>query len=1149
MLVSPLHPQLPQQPKGHVHWGQLYGSSKSLALANLACSSQAPILLMVSDMAEANRLYDELCFFKTETCEILLFPDWETLPYDTFSPHEDIISSRLTVLSRLPHLTQGILIIPMTTLMHPLMPREYLQTHSLVLQQGQQLDLTAMRQTLMAAGYRSVEQVMQHGEFALRGAIIDLYPMGSELPYRIDLLADEIDSIRTFDPETQRSVEKLTAINLLPAKEFPLTEESITRFRQAWGEQFNGRPMDCPIYEDISQGLSSNGIEYYLPLFYQETASLFDYLPKNSIIVHNEGVYQAAEKFWLEVRQRYAQYSHDVTRPLLPPQRLFISIDKVFALCKQYLQISLHTKTLETGMANTNFTTAQLPNVAIDTQSQSKMPLKKLKGLLGQTVQRVLFCAETAGRREALLELLATLELHPKILPDWQTFLQGNEMVAIVVGRLDSGLSIADPSLLMITESQLYGERVMQRRLRKRRKFDEDNFIRSLMELQPGVPVVHIDHGVGRYLGLNTIKTGDITTEFATIEYAQGSKLHVPVANLHLLSRYSAGDVDHAPLHYLGTQQWHKAKQKAAQRARDVAAELLDLYARRTAKQGQSCEPVDEHYQAFAAAFPFEETPDQARAIEAVLADMGESKPMDRLVCGDVGFGKTEVAMRAAFLAVQNHYQVAILVPTTLLAEQHYQNFKDRFANWAVSIELLSRFRTQKQQQQVVEHLQQAKIDIVIGTHKLLQENIKFANLGLLVIDEEHRFGVRQKERIKALRTDVNILTLTATPIPRTLNMSLAQIRELSLIATPPARRLSIKTFLQRRNPQIIREAILREISRGGQVYFLHNKVTTIEQTARELGELIPEAKIGIGHGQMHARELEHIMADFYHQRFNVLVCTTIIENGIDIPSANTIIMDRADKLGLAQLHQLRGRVGRSHHQAYAYLLIPDAKLITRDAQKRLDAIVATEDLGAGFTLATHDMEIRGAGELLGEEQSGQIATVGFSLYMEFLDRAVKALKSGEQTDFTKPLIQHTEIDLQLSTLIPDTYIYDVHNRLLLYKRIAGAADKIALKDLQVEMIDRFGLLPEETKNLMQLTELKLQVEQFGIVKIQASEQGGVIEFDEQPKIDPMKIIQLIQKKPRIYKLQGSQKLTFNLKSANARQRFAVIEQVLQAIA
>ena len=1146
MTVSLLQPPLPKHAEDHQHWGQLYGSASSLALTKIAQMLSAPLLLLTTDMASANEYYNQLKFFKSEGLEIMIFPDWETLPYDIFSPHEDIISARLGILSRLPQLQRGILIVPMRTLMHPLMPRAYLQAHSLVLKNGQNFSQDVMRRSLIDAGYRSVEQVMQHGEFALRGAIIDLYPMGSEMPYRIDLFDNKIDSIRLFDPETQCSLRQLDNVNLLPAKECSITEESRRCFRQAWRAQFHGAPMDCPVYAGVSNGIMPSGIEYYLPLFYAETGNLFDYLPPATTIVHDERVYQAAEQFWHEVKECYEQYRHDVTRPLLPPKQLFLSVDKVFSLCKQHPQISIHSDKLANNDKHINFNNYALPDVAIDPRSNT--PLNKLNVCLAQTQQRILFCAESSGRREALLELFATSQLQPKIMADWQTFLMSTVTLGITVAPLLQGINSIDPDIQIISESQLYGERVMQQRLREVKKVTAENVIRYSAALQPGMPVVHVDHGIGRYLGLNKIKTGEITTEFATLEYAEGAKLHVPVANLSLLSRYSAGEIEHVALHRLGTSQWGKTKQKTAQRARDVAVDLLDLYARRLAKTVKAYAPIDHQYHAFAAMFPFEETPDQERAIEAVIQDLMQTIPMDRVVCGDVGFGKTEVAMRAAFLAVHNNQQVAVLVPTTLLAEQHYHNFKDRFANQAVTIEMLSRFRSNQQQQQILHRLRQGKVDIVIGTHKLLQENVQFADLGLLVIDEEHRFGVRQKERIKALRTDVNMLTLTATPIPRTLNMSLSQIRQLSLIATPPARRLSIKTFVQQWNKQTIREAILREISRGGQVYFLHNKIATIEQSARMLREWVPTAKIVIGHGKMRERELEQVMADFYHQRFNVLVCTTIIENGIDIPSANTIIMDRADKLGLAQLHQLRGRVGRSHHQAYAYLLTPDEKLITRDAQKRLQAIAAAEDLGAGFTLAMHDLEIRGAGQLLGEEQSGQIETVGFSLYMEYLDRAVKSLKAGKQIDLQKPLIQHIEVDLQLTAIIPETYVHDVHTRLLLYQRIASIKNQAALKDIQIEMIDRFGLLPEESKNLLWLAEIKLQASALGIAKIHMDEVGGSIDFDAEPNVEPAKIIQLVQQQPQIYQFQGNRRLLFNLSSVTPTQRFAQCNKVLQAL-
>lgn len=1147
MLHPPLTPPLPKHQQDHRHWGGLYGSAKALSIVNGAKQSLEPTLLIVADMAEAYQFYHELHFFADADLPILLFPDWETLPYDSFSPHEDIISRRLNVLAKLPSMQQGIVIAAVSTLMHPVMPKDYLTSHCLLIQTGDKFNIESMRARLISSGYHLVEQVMQHGEFALRGSILDLFPMGAGEPYRLDLFDDEIDSIRTFDSDTQRSLEKLSHINLLPAKEYPLTEDSIRQFREAWRETFAGNPANSTIYSDISVGISPSGIEYYLPLFYKQCSYFMDYFPSAGIVIQNEHVYQAAEQFYQEVNQRYDQLGHDSSRPLLAPNRLFLPVQALFAAVKTHAQISVQTSPLKAAQANINFATHALTDVTIN--AQSKTPLLKLTQVLAATEQRVLFVAESEGRREALLELLATADIKPVIEENWQSFNSGISSPAISVGALDHGLNLTAPNLLVIAESELYGERIMQRRLRKQRVIDEQHFIRSIMELKPGMPVVHIDEGVGRYLGLQTITTAGIINDFVTIQYADDNKLYVPIANLYLLSRYTGGDAEHAPLHHLGTEKWSKAKKKAAEKACDVAAELLDLYARRAAKEGQHCSGPDESYQAFARGFPFEETPDQQRAIDEVLADMQKSEPMDRLVCGDVGFGKTEVAMRAAFLAVQNHYQVAILVPTTLLAEQHYNNFKDRFANWPIRIELLSRFRSKKQADETLLNITNGKVDIVIGTHKLIQDSIKFDNLGLLVIDEEHRFGVKQKERIKALRTNVNILTLTATPIPRTLNMSLSKIRELSLIATPPAKRLSIKTFVNTRSKDIIREAVLREVLRGGQVYFLHNNVQTIDKVAADIQEWVPEAKVGVGHGQMGERELEHVMADFYHQRFSVLVCTTIIETGIDIPTANTIIMDRADKLGLAQLHQLRGRVGRSHHQAYAYLLIPGKKLITKNAEKRLEAISEAEDLGAGFTLATQDLEIRGAGELLGENQSGQIASVGFSLYMEFLDQAVNALKSGEQPDFNKPLLQHTEIDVHASAIIPEGYIHEVPMRLSLYKRIANAKDTAQLKDLQVEMIDRFGLLPEVTKHLFQLTELKLAASDLGIRKIQLSSSGGYLTFDEKPKIEPIKLIQLMQKYPAVYRLQGSSRLNIINAMTSIKARFDFVTQLLRLLA
>ncbi len=1136
LTVNPLHPPLPQTPGQRLAWGNLFGASLSLALSSVLTASKQPIVIITEDTLTANRLHDELAFFHTKksTHPIIYFPDWETLPYDHFSPHQDIVSGRLSALYKIPTLQQGALITPIATLMHKLAPRDYLDGSVFLLTQGEQLNIDVTRKRLEKAGYRCVNQVREHGEFAVRGSLIDLFPMGSNMPYRIDLFDNEIDSIRTFSPDTQRSLEKINKIELLPAKEFPLDDDAIELFRQQWRSQFSGNPLNCPIYQDISEGICSPGIEYYLPYFFGKTATLFDYLPANSLIIMLGDIHKKAEEFWQEIQVRYEQYGHDVIRPLLTPQQVFISTPEIFGHLQNYSQIKTQT------------TTSLSLELTVDHKAPT--PLQALETFLANYPGRVLFTAETTGRREVLLQLFNTIHLHPKQISSWQEFLTASEKHMITVAPLDAGLSLENPQITLIVEAQLFGARIMQRRRRKETHQDTEAIVKDLTELQIGAPIVHIDHGVGRYLGLQTLKVGEQIAEFLTLEYADSDKLYVPVSSLHLIGRYSGTDPEQAPLSKLGTEQWQKAKRKAAEQIRDVAAELLDVYAQRAALPGHAFKQADEQYSAFAATFPFEETPDQLQAINQVITDMTSDKPMDRLVCGDVGFGKTEVAMRAAFIAVQNSKQVAILVPTTLLAQQHYQNFQDRFSDWPVRIEVISRFKSAKEQQKIIAELEQGKVDIIIGTHKLLQDNIKFNSLGLLVIDEEHRFGVRQKERLKSLRLSTDILTLTATPIPRTLNMAFSGIRDLSLIATPPARRLSIKTFVHEVQNQLIQEAILREILRGGQVYFLHNDVATIEKTARELEKLVPEARISIAHGQMRERELEHIMSDFYHRRCNVLVCTTIIESGIDIPSANTIIINRADKFGLAQLHQLRGRVGRSHHQAYAYLLIPSRKTLTTDAVKRLDAIALYEDLGIGFTLATHDLEIRGAGELLGEGQSGNMQAIGFTLYMDLLARAVEALKSGEKPDLENITARGTEIDLQIPALIPENYLSDVHLRLQCYKRIATAKTQRELDEIQVEMIDRFGLLPDSAKTLFTLSALKQKAELLGILKIEASSKGGKIEFSDKPHVDPMKIIKLIQAKPKEFRLDGPTRLRFNLDHHETKDRIGLVEKILERI-
>jgi len=1134
-------PELPTTPGDRRTWSNLPGAAETHAIAKVASSHEGMILVIAADTLGAERLHDELQFFLGSDKTILHLPDWETLIYDAFSPHQDIISERLDVLNQLAVLESGIVVIPATTLSQRMAPAQFILGSSLVLAKGQKFDIPQMRRRLQGAAYRSVEIVYEHGEYAVRGAIMDIFPMGSDFPYRIDLFDDEIDTLRTFDPETQRSVEQVDEISLLPAREFPLNSDAINQFKDQWFLRFQGDPRSCPVYRDVSQGLSPAGIEYYLPLFFEGLESLFDYLPDDTLVFCDD-IEPKLEAYWQETEDRYENLRYDIQKPILPPRDILMPLDELFAGLKQYPRVDFRATPHDKGRV---FDYKLLQDLTINERSQT--PLDALKQFIDGSTARLLITTESNGRREVVDDLLAQQGLSTKVVKDWQSFVEDDSKLAITVAPLDRPLAIGN--IAMITERQLFGDRVLQKRRRDREK---ENFaelaIKSLTELSIGAPVVHIDNGIGRYQGLQTLTIDGQETEFLTLLYQEDAKLYVPVSSLHLISRYTGAGEGLAPLHRLGGETWQKAKRKAAEQIHDVAAELLNIYARREARKGFSYPIPDLNYDQFARAFPFEETPDQESAIENVISDMVSEKSMDRLICGDVGFGKTEVAMRAAFIAIQSGKQVAILVPTTLLARQHTETFKDRFVEWPVNIDSISRFKTKKEQKAVIAKMGSGNLDIIIGTHGLIQEGLDFKNLGLLIIDEEHRFGVRQKEKLKSLRAEVDILTLTATPIPRTLNMAMSGMRDLSIIATPPAKRLSIKTFVRQSNDGMIKEAIQRELMRGGQVYYLHNEVRTIENTAAKLQELVPQATIAIGHGQMRERELEQVMSDFYHKRSNVLLCTTIIETGIDIPNANTVIMDRADKFGLAQLHQLRGRVGRSHHQAYAYLLTPHPKAMTSDAIKRLDAIADAEDLGAGFILATHDLEIRGAGELLGDEQTGNLQTIGYSLYMEMLDRAVKAIKEGKTPNLDRPLKEGTEINLHVPALIPDDYLQDVHMRLVLYKRISNAETEDQLRELQVEMIDRFGLLPEPVKNLFRVTTLKLHAEKLGIKKLDAGERGGKIEFDQETTIDPGSIVKLVQSEPHRYKLATANQLVFDDKMEKIDTRFTKVERLLERL-
>jgi transcription-repair coupling factor (superfamily II helicase) len=1142
-----LSPRLPESGHEKVNWSRLYGSAKSLAIANMAMQTKKPVLVLTADTISAVNLIHELKVYinDLDVTPVITFPDWETLPYDLFSPYQDIISERLQTLFNLSGLTQGILVVPVTTVMHRLLPRDYLLTNSLVLNIGQKIKLDEFRKKLNQQGYRFVEQVTEHGEVSVRGSLLDIFPMGANDPFRIDLFDDEIDSIRLFDIETQRSINKIESIRVLPAREIALIDEGIAQFRANWRSRFEGNPGQCPVYRDVSQSLAPAGIEYYLPLFYKETSSLFDYMHDDSILVLDEGVKEAAESFWEDIESRYDQQNHDIERPILPPRDIYLNTNDLYTELKQYPQINILNILTESDSTLIEYDADMPINLSID--ARAKEPLTLVKHFLNEFSGRVLIAAETQGRRESIMELFKQHGM-PNKVENWNSFLHGDVEFGIAIMPIEHGLIIHDPNIAIITEAQLFGERVMQRRLRKRKQQDAEAVVRNLTELRVGAPVVHEDHGVGRYLGLMTIDVGGFPGEFIHLEYAEGDKLYVPVAALDLISRYTGMDPEHAPLHKLGSGQWQKARRKAAEKVYDVAAELLELHARRAAREGQSYEFDHDAYNSFAQNFPFEETPGQHDAIEAMIEDMRNNKPMDRLVCGDAGFGKTEVAMRAAFIAVQNGKQVAILVPTTLLAQQHYQNFIDRFSDWPVRIELLSRFRTKKEQDVSLTAMSDGKADIVIGTHKLLQSDINFKNLGLIIIDEEHRFGVRQKEKFKSLRAEIDVLTLTATPIPRTLNMALSDLRELSIIATPPSRRLAVKTFVKERSDVLLKEAMLREIKRGGQIFYLHNDVKTIEKAAEELTKLLPEIRVQFAHGQMPEKQLESIMLDFYHRRFNLLVCTTIIETGIDVPTANTIIINRADKFGLAQLYQLRGRVGRSHHRAYAYLIVPPRKAMTADAVKRLEAIEALEELGIGFTLATHDLEIRGAGEILGEGQSGHIQEIGFGLYMELLDRAVHAMKEGKQPELDRPLDHGAEIDLHVPALIPEDFLPDVHMRLIMYKRIASVKSDLELNELKEEMIDRFGLLPEPVRNLFEINRLKIMARPLGIRKIDLGLKGGRILFQADANIDPVRIIQLIQSDPATYKLDGQDKLRIIQDLPDAQTRLQILEYLFDEI-
>ncbi|MGI9221008.1 MAG: transcription-repair coupling factor [Woeseiaceae bacterium] len=1128
-------------------WGRLIGASASLAIAELATRNDAPMLVLAENPRQADQLEAELRFFVGNDLEVTHFVEWETLPWDGFSPHQDIISERLAVMSKLQNMRRGIVVASAPVLLQKLPPTDYVAARSLALRSGQDLPREPFIDSLVASGYYRVPQVTEHGEFAVRGSLIDVFPMGSDRPVRIDFFDDEVETLRAFSTETQLSGDVVQQLEVLPAREIPLDPDSIKSFRAAYRERFEGQPAKSRVYRDVSDGIAHGGIEYYLPLFFDTTAGLLDFLPGDCVLVAPENLQDILGQTWTEIEERYQIARLDPERPVLGTEETFTTPKAVLEQTRQFAAVQYSTHSLAATSRTHNMATQLPPALKIETRYDDAAAA--LMRFLGEFEGRVLFACDSAGRREQIFEMLTGRNLDLARMEDWQEFLTSNAKIGVAIAPLENGVILQEIGIAIIGEQQLFGERVRQQNRRRRIERDPETIIKQLNDLEAGSPVVHEEYGVGRYHGLITLSTGGIAAEFLHLEYADGDKLYVPVHALDLITRFTGASPENAPLHRLGSDQWAKARRRAIKKIRDVAAELLDVYARRAARVGHRFRWPESDYRAFEAGFPFDLTDDQDRTITEVLADLESSQPMDRIVCGDVGFGKTEVALRATFAAVHGGKQVAILVPTTLLAQQHGQTFSDRFADWPIRIEVLSRFQSAKDTKSIVAGMRDGKVDVIIGTHRLLQHTKDLKDVGLVIIDEEHRFGVRHKEAIKSLRSQVDILTLTATPIPRTMNMALGGIRDMSLITTPPADRLAVKTFVTEWNDGLIREACLREIKRGGQVYFIHNRVEDITTIAERLTKLVPEASIRVGHGQMPERELEQVMLDFYHRRFNVLLCTTIVESGIDVPTANTIIINRADRFGLAQLHQLRGRVGRSHHRAFAYMVAPPRTVMTADAIKRLEAIDSLEALGSGFTLATHDLEIRGAGELLGETQSGQIQEIGFSLYTELLSRAVASLKSGDEPDLESPLNAGLEINLHVPAMLPDDYVPDVHLRLILYKRISSCENAAELRELQVELIDRFGLLPEPAKNLIRIAAIKRAARELGIEKIDAADKGGFLIFGAKSDIDPVALVQLVQNSHTKYKLQGSHRLQFRGEFDDIDKRFVAVEGLVKRLA
>lgn len=1148
-----MKPNIPDTPNAPLVWTRTYGCGPAHRIAQLLQDDDLFVLLLTPDASALHRMQDELQFFCNDDIPIIIFPDSETLPYDRLSPHKNIIAEKLDALAKLRNATRGVCIASVSSAMHKLAPTRFIDDNTFILKRGGRLDSIAFQRQLSSIGYIKTSQVFSFGEYAVRGSVIDFYPPASHAPVRIDLFDDEIESLRLFSPSTQLSKGNLEQITVLPSQEYAYDSDSIQKFRTCFREEFHQKPDECPVYQEISNDIIPEGIESYMPLFFDQMESLFDYIPQQSLVIFSEDVTEHAKQHWQYIDRRRELLKDDAHWPTLPLQSLYEHPDSLASRIKALRHIEIRSfedtpKSTPKAPTKQALNYRTLPPLALNVELQE--PTLYLRNFVESFDGNILFVAHSKSYYDQLLELLRDIHLSPKQVDGWEAFRSADHKLCLSLGELSEGVILDEGAkrIAIVPESKVLGHHISRRRSRRATARNTESLIKDIDQLEVGCPVVHEKHGVGRFVGLETVEIDGNSADFCIIAYAGSDKLYVPIAALHLLSRYATTDPDNAPLHHLGKPQWDKAKRKAAQKAYDIATQLLDTQARRENLQGIAFDINEAEYHLFASSFPYEETEDQEKAIHDVLEDMRSDKPMDRVICGDVGFGKTEVALRAMFVAASSGRQVAVLAPTTLLARQHLETFQNRFADWPIKVEMLTRFHTSKNQQRIITDINEGRVDVVVGTHKLLSSKVNFQNLGLIVIDEEHRFGVRDKEKIKMRYAKSDIMMLTATPIPRTLSMSLNKLRDITLISTPPPDRYAIKTFIKQWDDALIQDSCQRELLRGGQIFFVHNRIETINEIAAKLKVLLPEARFSVAHGSMREYDLEKAVLSFYNQESDILVCTTIIENGIDIPTANTMIVNRADRFGLAQLHQLRGRIGRSHHAAYAYMLVPPKNTMTADAVRRLEAIESLEDLGIGLALAQQDLEIRGAGELLGKEQSGHITEIGFSIYSKLLKQAVEVIRSDAEFNIDKPLDTVTEIDLGEPAFIPHDYLPDINLRLILYRQIANLKDDVAIRNMADEMVDRFGESPEPLINLLRNASLRIKCHKTGINEVKRTSAGLRIAFDEEADMRTNRLIECVTSEPHKYQFVGNHSLLLRIKEEEAQDAVAKLEALIKCI-